>query len=174
MRKPTSITQFEIEAKITGAVHQELARGSKVSDLGKKEIERLTDGILPTFSPEARRALIRAGVEVMVRRVLGERIAAEIWKTGKGWAIHEDEVKAIAKRLKFDDEADALQCLQAFRAALPDMTPADVEEFPSLHRFKPLFALHTGDVTLGTVATFRAMGGDNLARSFFAWKDVAA
>jgi len=174
MSKPTSITQFEIEAKITGAVHTQLMRGSKVSDFGAKEIARLSGEVMPTFSPEARKTLIKAGVQLLIRRILGEKIAAEIWSTGKGWSIAEDEVRAVAKRLRFEDEDDALKCLAAFREALPDMTPSDVEEFPTLHRFKPLFALHSGDVTLGTVATLGALAGDKLARSFLAWKEIEA
>jgi hypothetical protein len=173
MSKPTSITQFEIDAKITGAIHGELKRGTKAPDIGRKEIARLSDGVMDSFSPEAKKALVHAGVLSMVKRVLGEKIAEEIWKSGQGWSMPEQEIRDIAKRLKFESDADAFECLASFREAIPDMTREEAAEFPILVRFSPLFILQPDDATLGEITTRKAMQGNKLALSFLAWKEIA-
>lgn len=169
----TKLTDIEIQAKIGAAIYQEAKKGKAVSDFSKKESEAIADSVMDTFSPAAKQALIRAGVEQMVRFVLGEKVAERIWQSGKGWALPDDEVASIVKELRFEDVKDGLRSLKVYRECLNDLTEDELKEQAIFAtRFAPLFLAQPKDATLGEIATMKAARGDKLAMSFLAWKEI--
>lgn len=174
MTNISRITDIEIQSKIGAAILREAEKGKAVSDFGRQENENIADAVMGQMSPVAKQALIRAGVERMIRFVLGEKIAERIWNAGKGWATPKDEVVSLIKELRFDDVKDGLESLEAYREDLMDLTEEELHERAIFAtRFAPLFLAQPKNATLGEIATMKAARGDKLALSFLAWKEIA-
>ncbi len=173
MTKPTSITDLEITARITAALHAEAAYGKKPSDMGRDDVEKIFDVVKDQFSPAARRQLIYEGVLTMVQRVLGEKIAEVVWKNRTGWPSNPADIENIGRRLNFDDPKEAVTCAHAFRDHISDLRFSELESFKLTGRFAPLFIGQPETATLGEIATVKAARGDKLALSFLAWKEIA-
>lgn len=169
MSKLTSLTKFELETKVASVILEETQKGRQASDFSRKEIVAISDKARSTLSPAARQLAIEEGLQVMVKRVMGEMIAAEVWAAGTGWPKSRSEVDAIAERLKF---SDGFECLEAYREHLPDLTFEELGDFEMTGRFAPLFIGQPADASLGEIATVKAMRGDKLALSFLAWKEI--
>lgn len=174
MSKPTSITELEINARVAAAIHSEVAAGKKPSDMGRNDFEKIADAVMDKFSPAARKQLIHHGVLVMVRRVLGEKVAKVVWDRQTGWPHDAADIEEIGRQLKFEDPKEAVLCLSSYREHIADLKFSELEEFELTGRFAPLFIAQGPDVTLGEIATLKAARGDKLALSYLTWKEIAA
>lgn len=173
MKNVTRLAEVELTAKVAASIHAEMLKGKRPSDMGPRDFAAIAEPVLDKLSPEAKRFAIRQGVEAMVRWVLGEKIAEAIWDSGLGWPENDEVTRSIARKLKFSDLDDAVQCLAAYREHIAEVTFSGLDDFQLLGRFAPLFIAQPEDAMLGEVATIKAARGDKLALSFLAWKETA-
>lgn len=171
MKNITTLTGFEIETKVGAAVRAELSQGVKASDLSRTHMNSIVERVRLNLSPSAREALIYDGLLSLAKKVLGSKIANEVWATGKGWSISEEDIIAIGAKLKIEDAVD---CFESFREGLMDFTVSEAADFPALARFMPLFVMQANDATLGEIATRKAVVGDKLSRELLSWKELVA
>lgn len=180
MNRPISLIEREIETKIDAAIKAELAKGKKPADMGVRDFNSIAVGLHDKWSPGAREAIIREGIEHMVKFVLGAMIAEVVWNDGTGWPADDDVILAASRRVKVDGKptketniVDAVECFGVFRDGLPDLNRDGFHDYCDdkvVERFRALFIGQPDDRTLGEIATVKAARGDPLAMSFLAWR----